>query len=559
LKNVLILIALYVSSFCVCEAATHDVNNISFPGNSTAINGPRVFVAPAYKRILQQEAEATGSVDADLSCAKNETTSFQIIVAAPRPGSIPNVDLAAMEWKGPAGADKFPSLVLFREHYVNVPISSSGLKSRTGMYPDALIPFVNPYTGQAITKAKYMARNQMVAAGNVQGYWIDVEVASDVAAGTYTTAIRVTSSGTKIADVPVTLYVYNFALPQGPMLKAYFRSLRDISRMHNVASGSDAHWQIVRRYQRMLYANGVYPGIQKAPAINETTGKVTFTADYVNFLRSFINEFGTMDIELPTLFWGESRKLETYLADYDAFSKANPWAGQFFYYIDEISTNQDYRWTRECGEIIRQKARSLNLLAIFGTLPGSDKPKVDDLVDIKVLSFSVATNPNIARYRANSKELWAYTALTLKNSPPWQLDADMLDYRVGAWCCRRLGLTGMLYWQTTFWADLKNSFNPWTQALSYRNAEGLEFYGEGTLLYPGTDAGIEGPVASMRLKAFRDGTQDYKYLMLLDSLAGNAKTTAIVSPIVSDFQHYSKDPEMYLAARKQIAELIQTK
>lgn len=35
----------------------------------------------------------------------------------------------------------------------------------------------------------------------------------------------------------------------------------------------------------------------------------------------------------------------------------------------------------------------------------------------------------------------------------------------------------------------------------------------------------------------------------LDSLAGNAQTIAIVSPIVSDFQHYSNDPETYLAAR----------
>jgi hypothetical protein len=559
-KNILILIGFCISTLCACKAAVRDANIAQFRVNSAAISGPSVFVVPAYKRILQQDVESAGSKEADLSSAKNETTSFQIIVAAPRPGSIPNVDLAVLAWKGPAEANRFPNLVLFREHYVKVARSSYEVKSKTGMYPDALIPFVNPYTGQAITNAKYLARNQMVAAGNVQGYWIDVEVAGDVAAGIYTTAIRVTSSGVKIAEVPVTLHVYNFTLPQGPKLKAYFNPLRDISKSHNVASGSEASWQIVRRYQRMFYENEVCPAIQKAPAIIDgKTGKVTFTADYVNFLRSFINEFGTMYIELPTLFLGEPQKLENYLADYDAFSKANPWAGQFFYYIDEISTDEDYRKTKECGEILRQKAGSLKLFTVFDRMPDSGKPNVDDLVDIKILFFGIATSPNIARFRPSSKELWAYTALTHQNNPNWLLDADILDYRVVPWCCWRLGLTGVLYWQTALWADTKNGFDPWTQAASLRRAGGLEWCGEGSLLYPGTDAGIDGPIASMRLKTFRDGAEDYKYLTLLDSLAGNAQTMTVVSPIVSDFQHYSKDPETYLAARKQIAELIQAK
>jgi hypothetical protein len=556
MRKFLIYFLLFVISPVFGNAKVdYDVNNVSFRGNSI-INGPRVFVAPAYKKILQQDTGATGSAEADLNCAKNETASFQVIVVATWPGSIADVDIAALEWKEPAGVSKFPSLALFREHYVNVARPSYGLKSKTGMYPDALIPFVNPYTGQAITGAKYLARNQTVAAGNVQGYWIDVEVASDVAAGTYTTAIQVTSAGTKIAEVPVTLHVYNFELPQGQKLKAYFCLLRDLSSVHKVAWGSDAYWQIVRRYQQMLYANGVYPDIQKAPEIDEKTGNVTFTADYVNHLHGFISEFGTMNITIPSLFLNDTQKLETYLADYDAFSKANPWAGQFFYYIDEPSSKQDYSRVKACGEIIKQKASSVKLLVTFDKLPDSDKPNVDDLVDIKVLVFRVATNPNIARYLANSKELWAYTALTSQNNPHWLLDADLLDYRVGAWCCWRLGLTGMLYWQTTYWADTKKGFDPWTQAVSYRNNDGLEWCGEGSLLYPGTDAGIDGPIASMRLKAFRDGSEDYKYLMLLDSLAGKEQTTAIVAPIVSDFQHYSGDPEKYLAARKQIAELI---
>jgi hypothetical protein len=548
LKNVLIFIGLHISLFCAFGTAALGANT------ATA-----VIVLPSCQRVLQDEVSITGGTHAEIFCAKNETESFQVLVVNKSAVPLPDVHIEAAKWQTAVSGSKVPAITLFREHYVKVNKPSYLLKSRPGMYPDALIPFIDPYTNKPITNAKYLADHVTVQPGTSQGYWIDVEVASDVAEGTYTTVIQVTSAGTKVAEVPVTLHVYNFALPQGQKLKAYFCSLRDISSVHKVASGSDVHWQIIRRYQRMLYANGIYPDIQKAPAIDEKTGKVTFTADYVNFLHSFINEFGVMNILIPPMFLSDTVKLGRYLADYDTFSKANPWAGQFFYYIDEPSSIQDYSRVKTCGETIKQKAGSVELLVTFDKPPDSRMPKVDDLVDIKVLVFSAITSQNIANWRANSRELWAYTALTRQNNPHWLLDADMLDYRVGAWCCWRLGLTGMLYWQTTFWADTKKGFDPWTQAVSYRNSEGLEWCGEGSLLYPGTDAGVEGPIASMRLKAFRDGAEDYKYLMLLDSLAGKEQTMAIVSPIVSDFQHYSKDPEMYLAARKQITELIQTK
>jgi hypothetical protein len=54
------------------------------------------------------------------------------------------------------------------------------------MYPDALIPFVNPYTGQQITSAKYLAAGQAVKAKHSQGCWMDISVARDVRVGAYT-------------------------------------------------------------------------------------------------------------------------------------------------------------------------------------------------------------------------------------------------------------------------------------------------------------------------------------------------------------------------------------
>ena len=48
----------------------------------------------------------------------------------------------------------------------------------------------------------------------------------------------------------------------------------------------------------------------------------------------------------------------------------------------------------------------------------------------------------------------------------------------------------------------------------------MNYNGEGMLFYPGEDAGIDGPIASIRLKNLRDGMEDYEYFTLLEKAKG---------------------------------------
>ena len=75
-------------------------------------------------------------------------------------------------------------------------------------------------------------------------------------------------------------------------------------------------------------------------------------------------------------------------------------------------------------------------------------------------------------------------------------------------------------------------------------------------MYPGTKAGFMGPVASMRLKVFRDSVEDYDYFKLLESEVGKTQAIAMVSALAPDFANYETNPESYIAQRKAIAELI---
>jgi hypothetical protein len=49
-----------------------------------------------------------------------------------------------------------------------------------------------------------------------------------------------------------------------------------------------------------------------------------------------------------------------------------------------------------------------------------------------------------------------------------------------------------------------------------RNA--LRLNGDGLLIYPGAEAGVNGPILDFRCKAIRQGGQDFEYLYLLEKM-----------------------------------------
>jgi hypothetical protein len=460
-----------------------------------------VFVLPSYQRVLQDEWTSTGTSSAEIFCAKNETESFQILVVNKSNDTLSDIEIVGSGWK-PAGSSlaKEPVITLYREHYVRVSKPSYNLKSKTGMYPDALIPFVNPYTNRPINNAKYLANHASVEPQKTQGYWVDVTVGPEVPAGTYTYNFLVTSDNSPIAEIPVTLQVWNFTLPVQPVWTAWFSDVRrEINLAYDLPREGSAYTELLLLHQDFLYEHGVYPSFHRSPLTNEDTGDVVFPADFVSDLRTFINKYGARVLYLPGVFSDQPKKLKKFVMAYNAFSQANPWAGQFIYYLDEPGSPEGYNKVRECGQIIEAFAPSIKLLVTVEDISYAPLVDVDNLIDIKVPLFKEATATKIQNYHRDGQALWAYTALT-QGGPCWELDGTLFNYRIPAWCSYTLGMEGILYWQTTIWATGKNgqsSFDPWLTQESYYSKDGRRMWnGEGSLLYPGTQAGIKGPVIS---------------------------------------------------------------
>ncbi|MEW6754186.1 MAG: glycoside hydrolase domain-containing protein, partial [Candidatus Latescibacterota bacterium] len=145
----------------------------------------------------------------------------------------------------------------------------------------------------------------------------------------------------------------------------------------------------------------------------------------------------------------------------------------------------------------------------------------------------------------------------------YTLDDETIGLRTWPVICWKYGLDGCVLWELTYtgqsadiWRDPRNSVNPEL----VHNLAGL-------LAYPGR-AGTEEPVASIRLKMFRRGAQDYEYLRLLEQAAGRQAAQAILDPLVPAALHrpgreygapgsWSHDPEAWERMRLEVLEAIE--
>jgi hypothetical protein len=68
--------------------------------------------------------------------------------------------------------------------------------------------------------------------------------------------------------------------------------------------------------------------------------------------------------------------------------------------------------------------------------------------------------------------------------------------------------------------------------------------------------GYDGIVPSIRLKALRDGIEDYEYLAMLERAGRRAEAEKIVRSLTESFFKWEKDAAAYARAREQLAAMI---
>ncbi len=557
-------------------------------------------VLNSMARISQHEAPF-GQAAAEISAARNEVESFQVVVAAPQE-SLTVIGASVSDLTGPQGARiAKENVTIYREEYVRVRMSTPAAPLPPGLYPDPLVPVINPLTGEPIEPLSQrrerwgeplvkrgfgmFALPFDVFKGQNQPLWLDVRVPKDAAPGQYQGTLqlkaRINGHGRQ-AELPVTLTVWDFALPDGPTHRNHFGNFNRLASLFNVQPGSDKAHEIEARYCQSMAEHRLTPPLPShlLPTANPD-GSLNIDPSKHEALRTFINDLHVTDFEIPVAPFArlprstqnpnykdiapdQREKAQRYYRQYYDYVKANGWEKRaYVYLLDEPNLKENYEQVLVLGQMIHEAVPQLRLLVVEQTYVQDPAwPDIGPAVDIWCPLWGFIDRDSIRARIAEGDEVWSYTAL-VQRAPPyhpkyaelrdkdpahWHIDWPLLTYRVPTWVNRQYDITGLLYWTT-----VETVIDPW---LNPAFAHPRHYNGGGLLFYPGTPCGMEGPVTSMRLKNLRDGMEDYEYFALLEQRAGAAAVKEVVDRIAPNWWDYSRDPEAILAARRELAQRI---
>ena len=108
---------------------------------------------------------------------------------------------------------------------------------------------------------------------------------------------------------------------------------------------------------------------------------------------------------------------------------------------------------------------------------------------------------------------------------------------------------GLLYWHVNYWDRM-----PIIESLDDPFLPGVELpciygmTGDGVLIYPGAS----GPIPSMRLRAIRDGLEDYDLLAMLAEKRGREAAEAHCRRLIRSMTDFDRDPEAAARVRRNL-------
>lgn len=540
----------------------------------------RTVVVPSLQRVWREDTSIQGDASVDIQCARGESESCQVVVVNYGTEPLRNIDVTCtLDVSGPSGT--VPSVTPFRVHYVKVRESTANYQSTlarykntrwegAGWYPDALIPFTDPYTGAPLTSARYLAAGLELPAGQSQPYWLDFTAPANAQPGTYRGTVRITATGYR-QEIPVSLTVWGFTLTPRDTLPMQIGTAESrIATIYGTGIDYQRLATLKERHLAALEAHRIFDvSIPKAPCDPET-GVPRVDSAYLATIRSAVETRQlrvcrltvSSSSPIPDAFGSGWEKFKTYMRGIDAMMKANSWIPPLYIYmVDEPTTQLEYSQVYQLGQFLRSEG-----LAIMNFVPGNLLEEdgwapLEGSIDIWTYNWGAAWDmQSVLARQAAGERVWSYTGLgNPPYAPTWLLDSPLLDHVVPFWASWNLKLDGMLYW-TAILESQKWGVDPWVDPATMVYPDGLggslAMNGEACLLMPGLPAGVDGPLPTIRLKAIRDGLDAYGYLQLLADRGGQAVSDEVARSVAASHREWNHDYRASLAARVRLAQEI---
>jgi glycosyl hydrolase family 123 len=523
-----------------------------------------VWTADATTKIRPSDG-ARASATAKLAAARNEFEAVQVVVSG-GPTGAKNVRMTA-------SIDGFPQtgIWLYREALLNL-TQKSNSAGATGAWPDPLIPDRDEIYGETRKAFPFD-----VPPNENRAVWVEVLVPPSQAAGTYSGAIHVTADGGFVADVPLSVEVWDFTLPSTPSLHTAFgSSWNGPCVAHGTPCTDDEQnrrWALLYGRFALDHRMTIHNLAQFGPA--PTAGGYDWAAWDAEYAPYYDGDAPTrlQGAKLTTIEFVWIRDTPHYAAWARHFHDRGWFDRTFDYTCDEPPM-----WGCSFGDIPGLMNQVHQADPMFRTLVTTSLPQaqtagiagtLDTLVPVvDVLNPKDPDVNHVQEYRnwqagASNRQVWWYFACepasscvsgTIGGGPGWPnyvVDAPAIENRIMGFLSYRYGITTELYYQTM--AAMSNG-DPWQSVYSYGNN------GDGNLFYPGKVALIGGthdvPVASIRLKMVREAREDYEYLKLLADAGDPQLAAQLAAQVAPKTWQFTEDPAVLYDARRQAAQRI---
>lgn len=229
---------------------------------------PAVFIASDMEKLpgnasLSDSPDVLKNGTISLDAAGNEVVAFQAILQADKLQS--NLDARVSDLIGPAKIDSARNVQLMLAHYVATtdasyswgPSTKGALPYKNRPWPDALVPFYDPYSPKHEPVAVPFSIDPKQHKN--QSVWVDVFIPKDTPPGVYNGTIEFTQGGKTFFSRPIALTVRPFNLPDVSHVDAFGEIYRETGEMFDSGVKFKEHperdWPIYRRYLQMAHAH----------------------------------------------------------------------------------------------------------------------------------------------------------------------------------------------------------------------------------------------------------------------------------------------------------------
>lgn len=486
--------------------------------HSLAASGPVVWTAPATLKVFRDTPPGNDRSLA-LQAARNEYECGQVVIRAGE-DALRGVRVTVTPLRGPGGRVIPAGNIECRlVGYVLV-------RHQNRYWPDPLPP-LRPFD---------------VSPGENQPVWVTVRVPKNAPAGRYSGRITLQPKGQRPSRVPVSLQVWDFAVPDKPSCETAFGIWDTYVYPHEgVQPGTPEAQAMLRRYYWFLVEHRISPLSIPVDVLSDEAAQFLDDPRVTSFVLPYSDDVNEM-----------RRRVER--------AREKGWLPKaYFYPWDEPVNEEQYSQLKTRVEKIRSVWPEARIVSPFFRSPSFSRETayeaLDGLINIwcAVSAYYDPAKQAIKKLRGG----WSWWYVCCGPGEPYanfHLTMDAMDHRILQWQQKRYGCDGLLYWATTYW-NPSSTPDPWEDMATVKDIN-KNLYGDGSLLYPGKKVGHNGPVSSLRLELIREGFEDYEYLCLLERVAGRQAAEAAINELVTDMTHFSKDPVKLAQVRASVAEAI---